>query len=260
MHVSPDLPRARRALIAEHLRAGQPVVAAALAEEFGVSEDSIRRDLRALAQEGLCQRVYGGALPLSPASTPIDVRLGEEAARKHALARRAVDLIRPDQTLFLDAGSTLVPLAGLLPEGQGLRVVTNSIPAAAALLGRSGIALVLIGGGVNMTVGGAVDAQALSELARLRIDLCFLGACALSPEEGLAGFEMDDVAFKRRLLQQSRASVLMMTNGKLGTQAPFAIARADEIGHYILEADAPEEMELRVRRTGATVLRAAPPA
>ncbi len=80
------------------------------------------------------------------------------------------------------------------------------------------------------------------------------------PEEGLAGFEMDDVAFKRQLLRQSRTSVLMMTNGKLGTQAPFAIARADEIGHYILEADAPAEMELRLRRTGATVLRAAPPA
>ncbi|WYK06989.1 DeoR/GlpR family DNA-binding transcription regulator [Cereibacter sphaeroides f. sp. denitrificans] len=240
MHVSPDLPRARRTLIAERLRAGQPVVAAALAEEFGVSEDSIRRDLRSLAQEGRCQRVYGGALPLSPASAPIEARLGEEAARKRALARRAVDLIRSDQTLFLDAGSTLVPLAELLPEGQGLRVVTNSIPAAAALIGRSGIALVLIGGGVTMSVGGAVDAQALSELARLRIDLCFLGA--------------------RQLLRQSRTSVLMMTNGKLGTQAPFAIARADEIGHHILEADAPEEMELRLRQTGATVLRAAPPA
>jgi DeoR/GlpR family transcriptional regulator of sugar metabolism len=127
MHGSAILPPDRRQQIAYRLARGRAVVAAALAQEFGVSEDAIRRDLRVLAQEGLCQRVYGGALPLSPASTPIEVRSGEDAARKRALARAALGLIAKGQTIFLDTGSTPLQLAGLLPRDSGLRVVLHSV-------------------------------------------------------------------------------------------------------------------------------------
>ena len=251
MHNSSTLSLGRRQQIARRLTRGQAVVAAALAQEFGVSEDAIRRDLRALAQEGLCQRVYGGALPLSPASTPIEVRSGEDAARKRALARAALGLIAQGQTIFLDTGSTTLQLAGLLPRDCGLRVVTNSLPAAAALMTRSDLSLILIGGSVNPVVGGCVDARALAELARFRFDLCFLGACALSVRNGLAGFEMDDVDVKRRLLEVSAATALMMTNAKLDTSAPFAIGPVSDLTHIVLEHDAPSEVVSALRATDA---------
>ena len=92
----------RRDIIAGRLAQGQSVTAGSLAEEFSVSPDAIRRDLRALAAEGRCRRVYGGALPISPASSPIIGRVGEARERKAALAAAAVGLIRPGEFVFLD--------------------------------------------------------------------------------------------------------------------------------------------------------------
>lgn len=235
------------------------MVASALAQEFGVSEDAIRRDLRALAQDGICQRVYGGALPLSPASTSIEVRTREDAACKRALAEAAAGLLRKGQTIFLDTGSTTLHLAGLLPRGLGLRVITNSVPAAAALMTRDDLSLVVIGGGVNLKVGGCVDARALAELRRFRIDLCFLGACALSSQNGLAGFDLDDVDFKRGLLEGSAATAVMMTSAKIGTTAPFVIGPLAAVTHVILEEDAPAEIVAALRAAGTEVRTAAVP-
>src|SRR4051794_27715947 len=99
--MSRDPPEDRRITIAARLTDGQSLSATALAEEFGVSADAIRRDLRALAAEGRCRRVYGGALPLSPASTPMRTRSLEAPARKAALAMAAVTAIRPGEFLFL---------------------------------------------------------------------------------------------------------------------------------------------------------------
>lgn len=259
MHDSDSLPVDRRRQIAGRLGAGQSVVAASLAREFNISEDAIRRDLRALAAEGLCKRVYGGALPLSPANTPMTARAGQDVTRKRALAVAAGTLIGEGQTLFLDAGSTVLQLAQDLPVRAGLRVVTNSIPAAAALAHRSDLSLFVVGGAVSPDIGACVDGRALGELDRYRIDVCFLGACALSPEEGLSGFDMADVEIKRTLLARSRATVLMMTNEKLGTFAPFPIGRVDTLAHLVVEHDAPRAM-VQALGLGRRTLTAGPPA
>src|ERR1700735_1129081 len=173
MDGSSALPLDRRQQIARRLTRGEAVSAAALATEFNVSEDAIRRDLRALTAEGVCKRVYGGALPLSSASSPIHVRSGEDIGQKRALARTAARLVREGLTLFLDTGSTNRQLAMELPQDAGLTVGTNSIPVAAALMERHGIALVMIGGSVDITIGGCVGARSVAEMQRFRIDLCF---------------------------------------------------------------------------------------
>ena len=105
-----ESPLARRDIILSRLTQGQSVVATALALEFDVSEDAIRRDLRALAAEGRCRRVYGGALPLAKAAAPMWARMEEGRDRKHALGRKAAALIRPGQLVFLDSGSTNLAL------------------------------------------------------------------------------------------------------------------------------------------------------
>lgn len=249
MHDSTDLPLARRQRIADRLRGGQSVVAGTLAAEFGVSEDAIRRDLRALAQEGVCRRVYGGALPLSPAGAPVSQRLAEDGPRKAALAAAAVRLIQPGMAVFLDTGSTTLQLAHLLP--GGLTVITNSLPAAAVLMARTDLALHVIGGQVSPAVGGAVDAGALAALARVRVDLGFLGACAMSLRHGLAGFDSADAAFKARLARQSAATVLMLASAKIETQAPFAICPAGAVTHYVLDPDAPAAVIAALAAAGA---------
>jgi DeoR/GlpR family transcriptional regulator of sugar metabolism len=169
------------------------------------------------------------------------------------LACTALRLIREGQTLFLDTGSTNLQLAARLPSDLALTVITNSVPVAATLMGRPGIALVLIGGSVNATVGGCVDARSIAELRRFRFDLCFLGACAMSVENGLAGFDLADVDFKRSLLDVSANVALMLTNTKVGTSAPFHIGPVTDVAHFVFEHDAPAEVLSALQRLGAEI-------
>jgi DeoR/GlpR family transcriptional regulator of sugar metabolism len=137
------------------------VIARDLAEEFGTSEDAIRRDLRDLAAAGLCKRIYGGALALSPAQGRFAERVDTQLAPKRALACAALPLIERGQTLFIDSGSTNLMLAEILPGDLSLTIVTNSVSIATTLLRRPGISLFLIGGHVDPDIDGAVGAQAI---------------------------------------------------------------------------------------------------
>jgi DeoR/GlpR family transcriptional regulator of sugar metabolism len=254
-----DIPLERRDIIAERLRQGQPVVAATLAHEFSVSEDAIRRDLRALAAQGLCRRVYGGALPVlpvSPASAPMASRLEDAHERKEALARAAAPLVQPGELVFLDNGSTNLALVRLLPVGRNLTVATNSIPIAAAVLQRPDLRLVMVGGAVDPAIGGCVDATAVASLAVLNIDRCFLGACAVSAADGIGAFDLADATFKRAVHAASRHRVVLATSDKLETRAPYRVAAIDAIEQLVVEHDAAPDQLAALERAGAAILAA----
>jgi DeoR/GlpR family transcriptional regulator of sugar metabolism len=258
MHVSAHLPEQRREAILRRLTQGEPVAAAALARQFGVSEDAIRRDLREMAAAGLCKRVYGGALPLSPAGAPIGVRATQATDRKAALARAALGLIRDGATLVIDTGSTNAALAALLPEGRGLRVITNSLAAATAVMARPGIELYLIGGRVDPQLGGVTGARAVVELRQFRADLCFLGSCAVSSAFGVAGFDTDDADFKIAALAASAAAATLATNDKLDTVAPHLIAPLAGLNHLVVEHDAPPAIVAALAAAGPSIITATP--
>lgn len=247
-------PEERRETIAARLAEGSSLSATALAEEFGVSPDAIRRDLRALAAEGRCRRVYGGALPLSPASTPMRTRSQEAPGRKAALAEAATRCIQRGDFLFLDNGSTNLALAQRLPR-SGLKVATNSVSIAAILADRDDIELYLLGGLVRPGIGGCVDADAMLALQQMNIDLCFLGACAVSVEEGVSAFDAADAAFKRTVLRCSRRAALLSTSEKLATRAPHRVAPLEAIDALVVEHDAAEHIDLgAVRALGLDVV------
>jgi DeoR/GlpR family transcriptional regulator of sugar metabolism len=246
----------RREVIAERLAQGQSVSATALANEFAVSPDAIRRDLRMLAAGGRCRRVYGGALPVSPASLPMAIRAGEAPERKKVLAEAAIGLIRPGEFLFLDNGSTNLALARLLPDLR-LTVATNSAAIAAALADRRDLQLHLTGGVVSPDVGGCVDATAVLAIQQMNIDRCFLGACSASAVEGVSAFDPADAIFKRTLLARSRTVAMMMTTDKLGTHARHRVATLAEIDSIVVEHDATTHADFEaMTRVGIDIVRA----
>ena len=250
------IPLARRDVILERLGSGEAVVAAALAVEFKVSEDAIRRDLRSLAAQGRCRRVYGGALPLLPESRPMAARADEDRDRKAALARRAAATVRPGEFIFLDASSTNLLLAECLPEDHVGTVATNAIDIAAAVLRRGDLSLLMVGGSVDAEVGGCVDAAAVHAVAAMNIDRCFVGACAVSARMGLGAFHHSDALFKRALLSACQVSIAMVTNEKLEAKAPHRVAAAKDIDHFIVERNAPPKALAAMRGAGASILRA----
>ncbi len=257
--MSKNLANERREAIAARLDDGLAVVAASLAAEFGVSEDSIRRDLRALAAEGRCRRVYGGASPPAQAQTSMTARIGENRERKLALARAGVGLIRQGEFLFLDNGSTNLALASLLPGDLNLTAATNSAAIAAALCGRPGLRLILIGGTVDPDVGGCVDAAAVLTLQQMTFDHCFLGVCALSAEGGSSAFDGADAVFKRVLLAASRRTSALVLTDKLNLTAPHRVAPLSRMETLVLEHDAPQEDRAALAGEGPRLLLAAPP-
>jgi DeoR/GlpR family transcriptional regulator of sugar metabolism len=258
--VTLESPLARRDVILERLAQGQSVSATALAVEFDVSEDAIRRDLRALAAEGRCRRVYGGALPLSKGTLPMAARMEEGRDRKLALARKAASLAQPGQFVFLDSGSTNLALVTCLPEDYELTLATNSIDIAAATLRRPDLRLVLIGGAVSSNVGGCIDALATLSVAQMNIDLGFVGACAVSAATGVSAYELSDATFKRALLAASQKSVVLTTTEKLGARAPHRVAELKDIGVFVVEHDANADALSEIALAGCEILAADGPA
>jgi len=225
----------RRDVIEARLAQGQEIVASAIAVEFDISEDAVRRDLRALAAEGKCRRVYGGALPLATPSRPLAERIGKASERKTALARVAASTVTAGELLFLDCGSTNLAITALLPGDQKLTVATNSIDIAAAIMKRGDIPLILIGGMVDPVVGGSVDASATARLDELNIDRCFVGACAVSAQSGMSVQEHGDATFKRKLIERSAINIVLATSEKFQERAPHRIGGVNDIDWLIVE-------------------------
>ncbi|MGB3878723.1 DeoR/GlpR family DNA-binding transcription regulator [Shinella zoogloeoides] len=245
----------RQALIRMRLDLSGRVIAAELAQELGVSEDTIRRDLREMAASGLCQRVYGGALRISPASTTMNERMAIGGARKAALARAAATLVPAGATVFLDAGSTNLALARALPAGQGLTVATNAPAIAAALLERD-LTTIQLGGLIDARLGAAIGAKAMRDAEALRPDILVLGVCGIDPEAGVTAGSFEEAEFKRFLASRSRTVMVVATNDKLSTAAPYSVVPLSRVAQVVIEADADDEEAAALTVAGIETLRA----
>ena len=245
-----DLPTARRDIIAARLANGLAVTANVLADEFGVSEDAIRRDLRALAAEGRCRRVYGGALPVSPDAMPLAARLGESREQKQRLARIAANLVSSGEFLFLDSGSTNLAMVEYLPEEAGLTVATNSVDIAAEALRRQDLRLLVVGGIADALIGGCVDAVAVQAIVQMRFDRAFIGACSVS-EDGLAADHFEDATFKRAVIASARRTVVLATDDKIDRRAVHQIAALRQVNALVVGPDITESQRASLDAAGA---------
>ncbi|MFS0853519.1 DeoR/GlpR family DNA-binding transcription regulator [Microbacterium sp. 179-I 3D4 NHS] len=199
------------------------VVAKTVAEDLGVSEDSIRRDLRELADEGRLIRVYGGALPVPAADRPVAERLDVAGASKERVARAAAAGIRPSSTIVLDAGTTTLALARLLPSGTGLTVITPSPAVAVAVAEHSDARVVMIGGELSrhsLVAGGSLAMEAIRHLAA---DTFYLGATGIHPEHGLTTGELDDAVTKRAIAERCAETIVLASEEKVGAVSRFPV-------------------------------------
>jgi DeoR/GlpR family transcriptional regulator of sugar metabolism len=244
----------RKNEIESRLQRGLSVNATALAKEFLVSEDAIRRDLRALAAEGKCKRVYGGGLPISPEGVPLEHRLLNDSKEKRALALAALSLVSEVSTVFLDSGSTNLVLAREMPPDRSLTVATNSISIASALLERKNFKVIVLGGEIERETGGAIGLSAIREAERLSFDLCFLGACAVSVSLGIGAFQLADAEFKRILILRSNRTAALVTMDKVETRAPFQVAALGVLDHVVLDGGTSEEIVSTFSNAGPKVI------
>ncbi len=251
------LTRERQTAILELLSADGRVLAGDLAERFGVSEDTARRDLRDLARAGHLQRVHGGALPAAPAVAPLRERVEQNADAKQRLGIAAAALVSDGQTLFIDAGSTNLATARALPVGMRLTVITNAPGVALALSDHPQVEVMLLGGRLDRESGGTRGVATVSEIGGIYADLYFLGSCAVDPVFGASAVDGSEAEVKRAMAAQSRAVAVAATNDKLGTAAPFRVVPPANLTHLVVERDADPAKLGRFSESGTIIHTAA---
>jgi DeoR/GlpR family transcriptional regulator of sugar metabolism len=246
MHVKHHfmLPAERTQEILDRLELQNHVVAETLAAEFGVSEDTIRRDLRELAAKGLCKKVYGGALSLSDARHTAEERMMEAADRKPALGQKLANLLRPNQFVYIDAGSTNLAAARALPRSAQLTVATNDPMIAACLALRTDIDLIMVGGKVDSRTGCALGSHTMGVVQKMKFDVLILGTCAVDAIAGISSFQLEDASLKSVLIENASQIVTAVHSEKFFSIAPFHVCDANMIDDLVIEKTAtPEQLK-----------------
>lgn len=246
----------RRQTILDALARDGRVLAARLVTELGVSEDTVRRDLRELAARGLVQRVHGGALPPAPQPGSFAARSELFTDEKAEIARAAVALVADARVLMLDGSTTNLALARLLPPGRDRTVVTNSPAIATAVAEHPGIEVVVIGGRLDTRALVTVGSAAVDAIRAIRADACVLGVCALHPEEGLSTDDLEEAAVKRAMIAGSADVVALATADKLRAASAHVVAPARDVTHLVAGAGAAEGVLDEYRALGIGVVRA----
>ena len=227
----------RQAILGRLEREGK-VVASELVEALGVSEDTVRRDLRELAAGGLVQRVHGGALPPAPAGGSFAQRLEVATEAKVHLAEAALPLLDGADVVVLDGGTTALELARRLPHDRTCTVLTNAPPVAAALAQHPRAEVVLIGGRLLKDAQVTVGATAIDALRQVRADACVLGVCSLHPELGVTTTDHDEAHVKRAMVAASAEVIALATADKLRTASPWIVAPLGDVTHLVTDAPA----------------------
>jgi DeoR family fructose operon transcriptional repressor len=211
-----------------------------LAEEYGVTTETVRRDLSALERLGLLRRVHGGAVP-PDSLTALEVTVSErdqaQAEQKEKIANAALDLLPPaGSTILLDAGTTTARFAALLPRDLRLTVVTHAVPIAARLAGLRHLELHLLPGRVRHTTHAAVGPETVAALDVVRADVAFLGTNGVSFDHGLSTPDRNEAAVKRAMLAGARRRVVLCDSSKIGAESPLRFGTLADVDVLVTDA------------------------
>lgn len=250
------LTKQRRQHILAVLKRDGQIVAKALADELDLSEDTIRRDLRDLAQEGLLQRVHGGALPASPAVVDFPQRQQIATEAKRLIGRTAAQMIQPGQVVILDGGTTAVQIARHLPPQLSATIVTHSPSIAVELAPHPRVEVILIGGRLFKHSVVAVGAAAIEALSHIHADLYLMGVTGVHAKVGLSTGDLEEAYVKRALSDRAAETLVLASREKLGVASAYVIAPVTQVSGLIVEPDVDEGVLQPYRELGLTVYRA----
>jgi DeoR family transcriptional regulator, fructose operon transcriptional repressor len=217
-----------------------------LARHFGVTTETIRRDLSDMQERNMLRRVHGGAVPIERITHEplLDKRGTMNAEEKLRIATMAAEEVPERGSVIIDSGSTGQRLADVFPVEREVHVVTNSLTTALTLTRRGVHGLTVLGGTVRPNTLAMVDDTGCSELAELAIDTLFISCDGLSFKHGLTTPHRHERALKRAMIECAQRVVAMVDQSKFGNAQMFSFARFDEIDVLVTDTRAdPEAVE-----------------
>jgi DeoR family fructose operon transcriptional repressor len=247
----------RRRRIAELVRDRGSVRASELTDLFGVTDETIRRDLTQLADLGVLNRAHGGAIAPTHAESDLALRLREHEAEKVDIAQAAAELVNDGSTIIVDSGSTAVHFVRALKSKRDLIVVTNAVTNAVELMDSREITVVLTGGVVRPVTYGAVGDFAVATLAELRVDQTFLAINSISIKGGLTYPSFEEVAVKRAMIAAAAEVILLADHSKFGRESLVRVAPIDVLTAVVTSGGSDPETLAALREHGVKVIVAA---
>ncbi len=247
------LTQERKQYLLQVLKEKGKIKAKAVAAELGLSDDTIRRDLRELAAAGKLQRVHGGALPKALAEADLDVRQGIASESKQEIGKTAAGLIEPDQVVIIDGGTTAMQLVKNLPQNQNNTIVTHSPTIAVALAPYHSINVIVLGGTLfrhSMVNVGAATVEAASHI---HADIFFLGVTGVDVKAGLSTGDLEEAHVKRALSQRAADTIVMASSEKLQVASPYVVMPLKKASGIVLERDTAPSFKKLMRKSGLDV-------
>ena len=234
----------RRERIVEYVNSEGTVTFSQLKDKFpDVSEMTLRTDLKTLDQQRLIIRVHGGAKSVGFAVGTDDLlarRVGRRSAEKSAIAHKALELIRPGHTIFIDSGSTTTLMANLFPDVQCV-IFTNSLSCGIELSKLTKARVYIVGGLLNRNSLSVVGYSALKEMEPVNFDMAFLGATSYDEQLGFTCESAEDNAIKRMAISKSVQNIILMDASKLGRRGSFTIGQLNEMTDVVMDENVPDD-------------------
>jgi DeoR/GlpR family transcriptional regulator of sugar metabolism len=230
------------------------VLSADLSRYLSVSEDTIRRDLKELADLGKIRKVHGGAM--STYSNPFDFHDREVYAQENKIkiVQKTISFIKNGQVIMMDGGTTNTEFARRLPEELKVTIITNSLPIAHILTDHPHIELIFIGGRVLKNAQVTIGIDVVDTLSGIRADYGILGTRSIHPEIGITEINWEEAKVKQSIVKNSSELICMAISEKLGTVQPYFVTDMQAVGILVTELDSQDPNLLPYRKLGIEVL------
>lgn len=226
-----------------------------LVEHFGVTPQTIRRDLTELSEAGELERVHGGAiLPSTTVNIAYNERRILNQPSKVDIARVCAKMIPNDCAVFLNIGTTTEAVATELLRHEGLLVVTNNVNIATILSANKHVDVVVTGGQLRRSDGGLIGAIARNTIEQFRFDYAIIGCSALRQNGDLMDFDMQEVSVSKAILRQSEQVILAADSSKFERKAPVFVASMSSISALITDRNVPEACKIQCDESGTEIV------
>ena len=238
------LKKERQAYILHQVNLHNKVLSSSLCTEINVSEDTIRRDLQELAEEGKIIKVHGGALSPSFNHVYFPTNGVYSQTQKKTIAQKAINLISNGMFVLTSGGTTIIEMARMLPPQLKATFISGSIPAILEYMHHPNIEVILIGDKISKNSKITVGSQAIAKIKEVKADICFLGTNAIDLQHGITDNDWEVVQLKKAMIQSSKKVVCLSIAEKINTVQPIKVCGLEDIDVVITELS-PEEPVLK---------------
>lgn len=249
------LPEERRIAILDHMDGRRVVRADELAESFGVSSETVRRDLIELEREGSLRRVHGGATAAAgrDEEPSYDERTVIQRPAKTAIAALAAQMVGEQDTVIFDVGTTVEMIARQLPDSFRGRAITNSMSVAMELAGRTSALVTLAGGDVRAGDLACSGPQTMKFFENYHADIAFVASGGVDPEWGLTDYHDQEALVRQAIMRRAQRRYVVADSTKLGVIAACVVCDVTDLTAMVTDGGADRELVQRFRDRGLEV-------